>query len=431
MNRKILEDILNSEMMLATGCTEPACIALCAAYARQYLETEAAKVRVLASTNIIKNAMAVGLPGMHASGINYAAALGAVCGSPERQLQVMDRASEPERQAARALVSGGHVQVERKETSEKLYVEIELRSTDGHRAKAIIATNHTNLIYAERDGKVFVQHRIGSLAHGVPPETIQESLSIPTIWEYINTLNPQTDDVHMIEQAISINCQIAREGSEKKFNLCVGQNISSMRAKGYFGTELVATAMECTACGIDARMGGAESPVVTNSGSGNQGIIATLPLVVAAEYFKVDHDRLVRAVTLSHLVAIYIHCQFGLLSALCGATVAGVGAACGLTYLMGGNERQVGYAINNIFGTVTGMLCDGAKADCAMKAATCVNAAFLCASMAVEDVCVQPNEGIVEQDPEQTIRNFAHLGNTCSPTIDNVVLDIMLHKKFA
>ncbi len=429
MDRKVFSDILNSEMVLATGCTEPAAIALCAAYARQHLKGEVAELSVLASTNMIKNAMAAGLPGMTQTGISYAAAVGAMCGRTDRELQVIDSATEEERAKAVALVEGGHVTVEKKDIGDKLYIEVELRSADGHQSKTKIASAHTNLIYAEEDGVAVIDHPIGTRVDGVDPDTIDAALSIESIFEYVDTLDRDRDDLHMIEQAIRVNRRIAQEGAEKRFNIHVGQNLAAMREKGYIGNSMVAAAMERTACGIDARMGGASVPVVTNSGSGNQGITATIPVLTAAEFLGADEDKTFRAVTLAHLMGIYIHCRFGMLSALCGATVAGTASACGITYLMGGGVKEIGYAVNNMMGTVTGMLCDGAKGDCAMKVATCVNTAFLSASMAMAGVSVQHNEGIVDRSPAKTVKNFVRLGNEASEAMDRVVLDIMLTKE--
>lgn len=428
MDRKMFGCILNSEMELATGCTEPAAIALTAAYAREHLKGEVAELTVNASVNIIKNAMAAGLPGTSYTGIDYAAAIGAIGGRTERGLQVIDIASEEEKAKAIALVQSGHVHMGKKETDEKLYVEVELKSEDGHQSKAVIASAHTNLIYLEEDGNVIMDHPVGTKVRGVSVDDIDKTLSIESIFEFVNTLDREKDDVHMIEKAISVNRRIAEEGAKRKFNLFVGQNIGRMIEKGIMQQDMVTAAMQRTACGIDARMGGANVPVVTNSGSGNQGITATIPVLTAAEFMGADENTAFKAVTLSHLVAIYIHCHFGLLSALCGATVAATGAACGIVYLMGGKTEEIGYAINNMMGTVTGMLCDGAKSDCAMKVATCVNTAFISANMAMCGVRVGSEEGIVDDDPANTVKNFVRLGNDGSPTMDNIVLDIMLTK---
>jgi len=429
MDRSIFSEILNSEMTLATGCTEPAAIALCAAYARQHLKGDVSELSVLASTNMIKNAMAAGLPGLSCTGLNYAAAVGAMSGRTDRELQVIDNATDAELKKAVQLVQDGHVTVGKKDPGDKLYIEVEIKSTDGHQAKAVIASAHTNLIYAEEDGVAVIDHPIGTRVNGIDPDTIDAVLSIESILEFVESLDRSKDDLHMIEEAIRVNRRIAQEGAEKKFNLHVGQNLASMRKKGYLGNDMVAAAMERTACGIDARMGGASVPVVTNSGSGNQGITATIPVLTAAEYLKADEDKTFRAVTLSHLTGIYIHARFGMLSALCGATVAGTAAACAITYLLGGGSREIGYTINNMLGTVTGMLCDGAKGDCALKVAACVSTAFLCSNMAMAGISVQPNEGIVDRSPAQTVKNFVRIGNEGSAALDEIVLDIMLSKK--
>ena len=429
MDHKLFCDILNSEMELATGCTEPAAVALCAAYAREHLKGEVAELSVFASVNIIKNAMAAGIPGIRGTGIHFAAALGATGGKTERRLQVIDTATEDERRQAVELVESGRVRMGRKETPEKFYIEVELKSGDGHQSKAVIAGSHTNLVSIEEDGKVVLERDPAAKAGGVSADVIEQTLSIQSIFDFVSELDRERDDLHMIEQAISVNRRIAQEGAERTFGLHVGQNIAAARQAGYMGGDMVTESVQRTACGIDARMGGASVPVVTNSGSGNQGITATVPVITAAERLGVDEDRTFRAVTLSHLMAIYIHCRFGLLSALCGATVAGTGASCGVVYLLGGGVEEIGCAVNNMMGCVTGMLCDGAKADCAMKVGTCVNTAFLSAFMAMKHISVQPNEGIVERDPAQTIRNFVRLGNEGSPAMDDIVLDIMLNKK--
>lgn len=429
MDRALICSILNSEMELATGCTEPAAIALCAAYAKEALAGELAEVRVWASTNIIKNAMAAGIPGCSYTGVPYAAALGAIAGQTQRQLQVIDHATEEEQKAAGELVASGHVALERKDTSEALYIEIELQSHTGHHSKAIIASAHTNLVYLQSDDEVRVNHPIGTRTKGVSADVIDAALNIQSIYDFVSGIDRNQDDLAIIDKAIQVNMRIFQEGKNRTFNLHVGQNIAAMRRSGIYANDIVVQAMEAAACGIDARMGGANVPVITNSGSGNQGITATVPIVVAADAWQIDEEKRFRAVTLSHLMCIYIHCRFGLLSSLCGATVAATGVTCGLVYLMGGGCKELEYAVNNMMGSVAGMLCDGAKADCALKVAACVNSAFICASMAMAGVSVQPNEGIVEKNAAKTVENFVRLGNDGSPVMDNIVLDIMLNKE--
>lgn len=427
MNRTLICQILNHEMMLATGCTEPAAIALTAAVAREHLIGEPTHVKVLASVNIIKNAMAAGIPGTDCTGMNYAAALGAVCGRVDRQLQVVDGATPEDVAKAVELVRSGNVEMGRTPEPDKLYVEVEL-TNGAHQARAVIRGAHTNVTFIEEDHREIETAAQEAAADPITPRVIKETLSIQTIYDFVETLDRETDDLHMIEQAIKINSEIAKVGAEGSFGLNIGRHIRQSQESGLMGKDVMLEAVAVTSSAADARMAGANAPVVTNSGSGNQGITATMPIVSAARSLGVDEERMFRAVTLSHLMAIHIHADFGLLSGLCGATIAATGAACGLVYLQGGSAKQIGYAVNNMLGDVTGMLCDGAKADCALKISTCVFTAFNCAAMALRDETVKPTDGIVEQDPEVTIANFVKLGNDGSPKMDDLVLDMLLQK---
>jgi len=427
MDRKLICNILNQEMMLATGCTEPAAIALAAAYARCSLKGEPEHIKVTASVNIIKNAMAAGIPGIEYTGMNYAAALGAVCGRVDRQLQVVDDATEADIAKAAQLVQSGNVELARADAPDKLYIEIELRSAE-HQSRAIIKGSHTNLAFLEADHRELPVSASAEQAAGITPEVIAETLDIKTIFDFVETLDRNTDDLHMIEEAIRVNSEIAEAGSNGDYGLNVGRNIRMNQEIGLMGKDAVTEAVAAASSAADARMAGANKPVVTNSGSGNQGITATVPIVYAAKYLNIGEDCMFRAVTLSNLIAIHIHAGFGLLSGLCGATIAATGAACGLVYLLGGNDVQLGYAVNNMLGDVTGMLCDGAKADCALKVSTCVYAAFQNAGLALQNETVKSTDGIVEKDPENTIRNFVKLGNEGSPKMDDLVLDILLSK---
>lgn len=427
MNRTLICQILNHEMMLATGCTEPAAIALTAAVAREHLIGEPTHVKVLASVNIIKNAMAAGIPGTDCTGMNYAAALGAVCGRVDRQLQVVDGAAPEDVAKAVELVRSGNVEMGRTPEPDKLYVEVEL-TNGSHQSRAVIRGAHTNVTFIEEDHRELATAAQEAAADPITPRVIRETLSIRTIYDFVETLDRETDDLHMIEQAIKINSEIARVGAEGSFGLNIGRHIRQSQESGLMGKDVMLEAVAVTSSAADARMAGANVPVVTNSGSGNQGITATMPIVSAAQSLGVGEERMFRAVTLSHLMSIHIHADFGLLSGLCGATIAATGAACGLVYLQGGSAKQIGYAVNNMLGDVTGMLCDGAKADCALKISTCVFTAFHCAAMALRDETVKPTDGIVEQDPEVTIANFVKLGNDGSPKMDDLVLDMLLQK---
>ena len=237
------------------------------------------------------------------------------------------------------------------------------------------------------------------------------------------------DDLRIIEDAIRFNGAIASEGRRRGYNLQTGVEIEEMFTNIDNVMELIPSVMINTACGIDARMAGLNHTVITNSGSGNQGITCTIPVLEAGKYYKKNEDTVFRAVTLSHLIAIYIHVNFGLLSALCGAVIAATAASCGIAYLMGGSLSEIKHCINNMLGAISGILCDGAKPDCSMKVATCCASACFSAYMATHGKTVSSLEGIVEKDAEDTIDNFVKLSDECSKTIDDTVLEIMLNKK--
>lgn len=427
MNRKLICEILSSEMSYATGCTEPAAIALCAAYARKYLNEEVKSLIVNASVNIIKNAMAAGIPNTDRTGIAIAASIGAITGNCDNELLVMDNASLDQINSAIKLVDNNLVKVNKVDSKEKLYIEV-IAKGDNHTCKTIIASSHTNLIYVKVDDEVILDNPIDHKQKGIDNKIINETLTLDSILEFVNNIDRNLDDLDIIDKAIKINSSISLEGLKNKYHLAVGQNIKEMIDKKIFGEGMVSSIIEETSAGIDARMGGANHPVVTNSGSGNQGITCTIPVLVAGRYLKADEDKIYKAVVLSHLMCIYIHCNFGLLSALCGATIASTAAACSITYLLGGNKKKLEYTINNMLGSVTGMLCDGAKPDCAMKVATCLNTACISAYMAMNNISVNSNEGIVEKDSRKTINNFIKISDESSTLIDNVVLDIMLNK---
>lgn len=428
MNRQLICEILASEMSYATGCTEPAAIALCAAYAKKYLNEEVKELTVNASVNIIKNAMAAGIPGTNRTGIDIAAAIGAITGNYKADLLVMDNASKEDLDKAIKLVDDKKVKVNKVDSKEKLYIEV-IAKGDNHSVKTIIASAHTNLVYAEVDKNIIINNPIDHKEKGIDTKTIVDVLSIESILEFVNTIDDNDDDLSIIDKAIEINSDISKIGLENIFNLSVGRNINEMINKKMFGEGMVSSIIKETSAGIDARMGGANHPVVTNSGSGNQGITCTIPPIVAGKYLKLDDKTIYKAVTLSHLMCIYIHCNFGLLSALCGATIASTASACAITYLLGGKEKQLSYTINNMMGSVTGMLCDGAKPDCALKVATCLNIACISAYMAMNNITVKDNEGIVEKNAVDTINNFIKISDEGSNMLDNIVLNIMLNKK--
>lgn len=433
MDKTMFFRILNSEMELATGCTEPGAIALTGAYAGAELNKlgEAIqRMEVKASTNIIKNAMAAGIPGTSYTGMPYAAAIGAAAAAPERKLEVINGVSDDVYKAAELLVETGKVNVELAKVPQKLYIDVTVYGPT-HSARAVIADLHTNLVLLEVDGKeVFKADPNAPVDTGrdvVTPEEIAAFLTVRKIYDFCDKeLDPMNDPIDIIRSAISVNGEICERGMEKDYGLAIGPNLERNCRAGVMTRDMVTNSMIITTAGADARMAGAPFSVVANSGSGNQGITATMPVVATARWLDIDEEKMLRAVTLSNLIAIRIKAKFGRLSNLCGATVAATGAACGIAYLLGGGYHEVCCTIQNMVGNITGMVCDGAKADCALKISTCVNAACQAAAMGVRGVRVQSTDGIVEHNVEYTLDNFATLST--HGTSDSVILDLMLNK---
>lgn len=429
MDKQRVIDILNSEMELATGCTEPAAIAFTAATAAKRLKGEPVEsVLVRASGNMIKNAMAAGIPGTRYTGMEYAAAIGTLGGDPEKKLQVIVGVDPAVFPAAQKLVEDRKVQVELADVTEKLYVDVTVKSAKNS-VRAVISGAHTNVVLIEENGKkVYENTASGPKAGCVSAEEISSLLSVKKIYEFVNEIDTKNDPLDIIRKSISINTAISEEGLKNDYGLMIGKTIREELNKGMIGNNMVSNAVCVTTAGADARMAGAPFTVVSNSGSGNQGITTTMPVVAVAKWNHIDEDKMIRAVTLSNLIAIYIHSKFGKLSALCGATVAATGASCGITYLLGGDLKAIGYAIQNMIGDVTGMLCDGGKADCALKISTCTTAAMQAAFMAIKGLRVQKTDGIIEEDVEKSIDNFTTLGNKGSVAMDSLVLQMMLQK---
>lgn len=421
---KIIE-ILNENMVLATGCTEPGAIALTAAAAADTLGEKVESMEVIASGNIIKNAYSAGIPGTDLVGIEYAAALGAVVAAPAKRLEVINGITEAQLRTAVAMVKEKKVQLSLAKVPEKLYIEI-LAQGNGHSSRAIIANIHTNIVLLEKDGQILLDKRTPAAEGGAKDTSVMDELSIAKIYEFATTVDVGTLDI--IKQSVEVNSAIAAEGMRNPYGLQIGRTMEQEIKAGIRSDDMINYAMMIAAAAADARMAGADYSVVSNSGSGNQGIASSMPAVAAAEKLGKSREEMLRAVTISSLVAIYIKAQFGRLSAFCGATVAATGTACAMTYLLGGGIREMEYAVFNMIGNVTGMCCDGAKPDCALKIATCTNAAMQAALMAMKGIRIQSNEGIVDEDVEKTIRNFCVLGNEGSIRLDQLMLEIMLNK---
>ena len=293
----------------------------------------------------------------------------------------------------------------------------------GSEATAVIAGGHTTFVYVEKDGKALFDNRPKTAA-GEEEDDIM--LNMRLVYDFATTA--PVDEISFITETKDYNMRAAHEAIKGNYGHNLGKTIDRPLSQGIFGKSIFSKILARTASACDARMGGAMIPVMSNSGSGNQGICATNPVAVYAQENENTEEELIRALTLSHLTAIYIKQSLGKLSALCGCVVASIGSSCGITYLMGGNYEHVCHSVKNMIANITGMICDGAKPSCSLKISSGVSTAILSALLSMEGKCVSSAEGIIDDDVDRSIHNLTSIGADAMSTTDNMVLDIMTHK---
>ena len=416
--------LIKRQVVPAVGCTEPMAVALCTARATEDLGRRPEKIRVLLSGNMLKNAMGVGIPGTGMIGLPIAVALGAIVGKSQYQLEVIKDLTPEKLEEGKAFIADPHrIDIKLKENiTEKLYIEVTCSAGDDS-ATAVIAGSHTNFVYECCNGKVLLDKRKCT-------EDTEEhkgvDLDMKTVWEFATTT--PLEEIAFMEEARDYNIRAAEESRKGNYGHCLGKTIDRPLSHGIFGDSIFSHIISETALACDARMGGAMIPVMSNSGSGNQGICATNPVAVFARENENTEEELVRALTLSHLTAIYIKQSLGTLSALCGCVVASTGASCGIVYLMGGDYGRVCAAIQNMVANLTGMICDGAKPSCSIKICSGVSSALLSALLSMQRHQVTAAEGIVDNDVDKSIHNLTSIGKEAMNPTDDMVLDIMTHK---
>ena len=421
--RKRIIDLIHQEVVPAIGCTEPIAVALCVAKATETLGVKPEKINVLLSANILKNAMGVGIPGTGMIGLPIAIALGALIGKSEYQLEVLKDSTPDVVEEGKRFIEEKRIHISLKENiEEKLYIEVCCEAGDD-KATAVIAGGHTTFIYIERNGEVLFQKQ-----HTASCEKEEECLELTLRKVYDFALNTPLDEISFILETARLNKAAAERSFEGNYGHGLGKMLRGTYEHKVKGDSVFSHILSYTSGACDARMAGAMIPVMSNSGSGNQGISATLPVLVFAEENDKSEEELIRALMLSHLTVIYIKQSLGRLSALCGCVVAATGSSCGITWLMGGTYDQVAYAVQNMIANLTGMICDGAKPSCALKVTTGVSTAVLSAIMAMENRCVTSVEGIIDEDVDQSIRNLTKIGSKGMNETDKLVLEIMTGK---
>lgn len=422
--RRTIIDLIHREVVPAIGCTEPIAVALCTARTRELLGEEPQRIRVLLSANILKNAMGVGIPGTGGMiGLPIAVALGALVGKSEYKLEVLRDATPESVERGKRFIAEERIEIRLKENiSEKLYIEVEMEAGE-RSARAVIAGGHTDFVYEERSGEVLTDCRRSGAE-----ETDEEEVPLTLRRIYDFALTAPIDEIRFILEAKRLNKAAAEFAFRGDYGHCLGKTLCAEKERRMLGDAPYSRILSYTAAACDARMAGAMIPVMSNSGSGNQGITATLPVVVYAEECGATEEQTIRALILSHLTVIYIKQSLGRLSALCGCVVAATGSSCGMTWLMGGGYEEVAYAVKNMIANLTGMICDGAKPSCALKLASGVSTAVLSAMLAMDHRCVSSVEGIIDDDVDRSICNLTRIGRDGMNETDSLILNIMTHK---
>ena len=420
--------LIGQEVLPAVGCTEPMAVALCVAKATETLGCKPEKITALLSANILKNAMGVGIPGTGMIGLPIAIALGAIIGKSEYQLEVIKDLTAESLEEGKTYVSENRIDIQLKQgITEKLYIEI-ICEAAGNTASAIISGSHTHFVEIKKGEQTLLKENRGESASS-QDAAADKQLTLKLVYDFATTA--PLDEISFILDAKELNMNAAAASLKGNYGHCLGKTIERPLSHGIFGNSIFSHIISKTALACDARMGGAMIPVMSNSGSGNQGICATNPVVVYAMENQNTEEELIRALTLSHLTAIYIKQSLGKLSALCGCVVASTGASCGITYLMGGDYQRLCFAVKNMVANLTGMICDGAKPSCSLKIASGVSTALLSALLAMEGRHVTSAEGIVDEDVDQTIHNLTSIGADAMNTTDKFVLNIMTNKNTA
>ena len=412
IDEKIREQIIalmKREVVPAVGCTEPMAVALCVSRATEALGCCPEKITALLSANILKNAMGVGIPGTGMIGLPIAIALGAIVGKSKYQLEVLKDITPESLEQGKQYIDEGRINIQLKENCcDKLYIQ----------------GSHTRFVRGTRDEEVLLDEQAGNSGSEVEDEI---ALNLRLVYDF--AMQAPLEEIHFILETRDYNLKAAQESLKGNYGHCLGKTMDRPLSHGIFGNTIFSRILSKTALATDARMGGALIPVMSNSGSGNQGICATNPVAVYAMENENTEEELIRALTLSHLTAIYIKQSLGKLSALCGCVVASIGSSCGITYLMGGSFERICYAVKNMIANLTGMICDGAKPSCALKIASGVSTALLSAVLAMEGRHVTSAEGIIDKDVDRSIRNLTIIGADAMCATDQMVLDIMTGKK--
>ena len=421
-----LISMVKQQVLPALGCTEPISLALTAAIATKYLDKNSIKkIDAYVSPNLMKNGMGVTVPGTGMVGLPIAAAIGALGGDANAGLEVLKSITAEQLSLAKKMLTDHKVSVQIAQNNKAIYSEANIY-TDNDHVKVCIENSHTNVILIVKNGEVIYQNKQSSNSTS-NNHTIINQASIRLIYEFAS--HADFEDINFILHSAELNDALSQEGLRRAYGLNIASTLHEQIKTGLLADDLLSKVIIRTTAASDARMGGATLPAMSNSGSGNQGITATMPVVVVADYIDATEEQLARALILSHTIAIYIHSKFPPLSALCAASTAAMGSAAGMAWLLGkGQYEPIDMAICSMIGDLSGIICDGASNSCAMKVSTSVSSGLKAVLMALSRIRVTGNEGIVSDSVETSINNLGAIVSHSMKVTDTQIIDIMSHK---
>lgn len=419
-------EMLKQDVVPALGCTEPVCVALSAAAAAKAVGGKIEKIEVRVNANIYKNGMSAGIPNFHEVGLHYAAAIGAVLRNPEKKLELLQDLNAEKAEEAKQLVLAGAVSVTIEKEQTGLYVRSEVTTENGA-SVSITKGSHTNIIFTSVNGKTVFEKE---LLEAQSDEQLIDSLKEMTFSEIRQLVDSASEEeLAFLADGVVMNEQLADYGKEHEVGIGLARTFEANMGKELLGDDLLSRIMLRVMAAAENRLDGCPYPTMSSAGAGTKGLVVILPISETAKAVGATKEQLLKALAFGHLVNRYINAYVGKLAAVCSCCMASSTAAlAGMTWLLGGNDEQIGFAVRNMTGTITGMICDGGKVGCAMKVATASAAALTNAIMAVNDVALRPSDGICDETPEQCVKNIAQIANPGMTAADKEILDIMLKK---
>lgn len=419
MDNKVLVDILKDQVTPALGCTEPGAVAYAVARAKEILGSDIKQLNIEVDKNIMKNGMGVGIPGTAERGIIFAAALSVVIGKSEYLLEVLKDVDNDSINKAIEIEKSKIINLKLNEDMNSLYIKANAVGEKDD-ATVIIKNAHTNIVYESKNNKLLLDKT--DLKESSSSDEIKYKIKDYSIKDFIDFCdNVLIEEISFIQNGIDMNMRIASVGLEGETGIGLAKHFHKNANNAF------SMAKAYTSAASEARMSGYPLPVMSSAGSGNHGLVAIIPISLVGKEKNIPDNKIIRAVALSHLVTIFIRVHLGALSPVCGCGVAaGVGCAAGLTYLLDGSVEKINGSINNMIAGISGMLCDGAKIGCSYKLSISVDAAVDAAEMALKNIYIPNDNGILCDTPEQTIRNLAQVSNIGMQNTDGVILEIMM-----